>query len=177
MNIVEQTYTEAMPIGSLTEHPDNPRRGNDVAVAESVERTGFYGGIVVQKSTGFVLAGNTRLRVARESGSETVPAFVVDCDDEAATRILLADNRLSDIAEYDNHMLLRLLEDVNVHDSLDGTGYDETALDLLRASVDLDTPDTPLPPDGGFPGIDPESIDIDYRCPACGYEWSGLPSP
>jgi rubrerythrin len=28
----------------------------------------------------------------------------------------------------------------------------------------------------GFPLID-EDIETEYRCPACGYEWSGQPKP
>lgn len=177
MQVVDQEFIEAHPLGSLEQHPDNPRRGNDAAVSESIEATGFYGGVIVQKSTGYVLAGNTRVRAAQDAGAESVPAFVVDCDDDTARRILLADNRLSDIAEYDNHMLLRLLDETNAADDLYGTGYDELALELLRSAVDLDTPDDPEPPEGGFPEIDPDDLDTEYRCPSCQYEWSGSPRP
>lgn len=176
--LAPQEFVEAFPVADLVEHPDNPRRGNDVAVSESIEANGFYGAIIVQKATGHVLAGNTRLRAMREAGTETIPAMVVDCDDDVATRILLADNRLSDIAEYDNRLLLRLLDDVSEYEpELTGTGYDETALALLRAAVELDEPTPPEPPDGGFPDINPDDLDIEHRCPSCGYEWSGLPNP
>ena len=155
---VEQEYVEAYPVADLVEHPDNPRRGSDVAVTESIEANGFYGAVIVQKSTQFVLAGNTRLRSVREAGEESIPTMVLDCDDETATRILLADNRLSDLAEYDNRALLRLLDDVSEYEpTLLGTGYDEQAMALLRAAVDLDMPAPPIPPDAGFPDIDADA--------------------
>lgn len=176
---VEQEYVERYPVADLVEHPENPRRGNDVAVTESIEHNGFYGTVIVQRSTGHVLAGNTRLRAMRDAGSDSIPAMVVDVDDETATRILLADNRLSDLAEYDNRQLLRLLDDVSDYEpDLFGTGYDETALALLRAAVELDQPTPPPPPaDDEFPSIDPDDLKTSFRCPSCSYEWSGSPRP
>lgn len=177
VSVISQEFHEEYPIAEMIEHPDNPRRGNDVAVGESIEVNGFYGTVILQKSTGYVLAGNTRLRSSREKGAQTLPTMVVDCDDETATRILLADNRLSDLAEYDNRQLLRLLDDVSNYDpDLTGTGYDETALALLRSAVELELPEAPDAPEG-FPSIDADELDIAYRCPSCGYEWSGMPQP
>lgn len=130
--ILDQRYDPATKVGSLREHPDNPRQGNDTAVAASVEATGFFGAIMVQASTGYVIAGNTRLRVAQQAGAATVPAFHLDVDDDTARRILLADNRLGDLATYDEAALLELLQDMG---DLRGTGYDEADLDDLLATL------------------------------------------
>lgn len=132
MKQVTQEFDPAVQIGALTEHPKNPRRGNDAAVAESIEHNGFFGAVLIQKSTGYVLAGNTRLRVARRNGEASIPAFWLDVDDEEAERILLADNRMSDLAFYDDRALVELLE--ALHDSdggLDGTGYTDDQLALM----------------------------------------------
>lgn len=179
MEVADQEFHSAYKVSDLKQHPDNPRRGNDVAVAESIEANGFYGAVIAQKSTGFVLAGNTRLRASIEEGAETVPTFMLDCDDETATRILLADNRLSDLAEYDNRVLLRLLDDVAEYEpELTGTGYDDLSLSLLRAAVQFDEPSPPPPPpEEGFPDINPDDMGTQFRCPSCQYEWSGAPKP
>jgi hypothetical protein len=130
--IIDQRYDPAVEVGSLHEHPDNPRQGNDEAVAASVEATGFFGAVLVQASTGYVIAGNTRLRVAQAQGAATVPAFMLDVDDATAKRILLADNRLGDLATYDEAALLALLQEMG---DLTGTGYDEADLDDLLATL------------------------------------------
>lgn len=136
---VAQEFDPAIAVAAVTEHPDNPRRGDDAAVAESVEVNGFFGAILVHRPTGFVLAGNTRLRVMRDAGAETVPGFWIDCDEATARRILLADNRTSDLAFYDDQVLLDLLTAVQQTDSLLGTGYDSTAYELLLQAVSAES--------------------------------------
>lgn len=134
--VVDQVYDPAIPVADLIEHPDNPRRGDDSAVAQSVEANGFFGALLIHKETGHVLAGNTRLRTMRAAGETTVPGFWVDCDEATAKRILLADNRVSDLAYYEDTQLLALLE--SIHDeqgSLVGTGYDQPAFELLLQSA------------------------------------------
>ena len=119
-------------VDKLRCHPANPREGDVGAVWESIEQNGFFGALVVQKSSGHVLAGNHRLLAAREAGMDEVPVIYVDVDDEHAMRILLADNRTSDIATYDGEGLADLLEHLaSTDDGLAGTGYDGDALDEL----------------------------------------------
>jgi len=160
-----QVY-EDVPIDRLREHPSNPRRGNVDVIADSIDEHGFYGAVVAQRSTGFVLAGNHRLRAARAKGLTTVPTFLLDVDDDAARRILLVDNRASDLAEYDDELLRRLLAELDGEYA--GTGYDAAALDALLRDLEATTPDE-------FPAFD-ETAETAYRCPSCGYEWNGKPS-
>lgn len=133
---VDQEFNEAIPLADITEHPDNPRRGDDVAVAESVRANGFYGAVLVHKETGHVLAGNTRLRVAQEAGETSIPGFWIDCDEKTAKRILLADNRVSDLAYYDDQLLLDMLQMVDDENgNLVGTGYDSSSMELLMQAA------------------------------------------
>ena len=131
MKQAEQEFDPAIPLSKLSEHPANPRRGDDMAVAESVEAHGFFGAVLVQRSTGYVVAGNTRLRVAQAEGADRVPWFWLDVDDETAKRILLVDNRASDLAFYDDPALVALLGELRDSGTLDGTGYDTVAYELL----------------------------------------------
>lgn len=138
MRIVSQKYAKRQ-LSELKPHPDNPREGDVGAIHQSIEATGFYGALVVQKSTGHVLAGNHRLQAALHAGAKTLPVIEVDCDDETARRIMLADNRTSDLATYDTDALIASLTALG---DLDGTGYDGDDLDALIRSVqpfDLDT--------------------------------------
>lgn len=122
---------ETVPIGTLKHHPKNPRKGDVKSITESIEHNGFYGVVVAQKSTGYVLAGNHRMMAAKAAGLNSIPVAYVDVDDATALKILLADNRTNDLATYDNKELAELLADVSNTIGLDGTGFDEAFLDGL----------------------------------------------
>jgi len=131
-----QTYVAAQPIAELTLHPRNPRRGDIARIAASINANGFYGTVMVQRSTGFVIYGNHRLEAARQVGLTTVPALWVEMDDDAAARILLADNATSDAATYDEAELAALLEALAATDlGLAGTGWDQAEVDELLAAL------------------------------------------
>jgi len=125
------------PIGELKAHPDNPRQGDISAIAGSIQKNGWYGTIVAQRSTGYVRAGNHRLMAAKSIGMETVPVYWVDVDDEQANRILLADNRASDLATYDDSALADILANlVDTDLGLTGTGFDDADLEALLFDLD-----------------------------------------
>lgn len=136
---------ESVPVDGLITHPDNPRRGDVEAVASSIQSNGFYGAIVAQRSTRYVLAGNHRLRAARALGMTEVPVIWLDCDDDRAKRILIADNRSSDLATWDNPTLIALLKSF---DDLEGTLFDDEALAALSGQLlppgDADSVDIPM---------------------------------
>lgn len=138
MEVIKQEFDPEVPVDTIQQHPNNPRRGDDRVVSQSIEHNGFFGAILVQRSTGNILAGNTRYRSLLAQGATTVPAFWIDCDDEVATRILLADNRTSDLAFYDDEQLFALLQHLNDSEGLDGTGYDRAAYELLLQSTEAD---------------------------------------
>lgn len=145
--ITAQHYESAVPVESLRQHPENPRRGNVEAIEESINSTGFYGTVVAQEGTRYILAGNHRVQAARKAGLATVPVMWVECDTQTARRILLADNRTNDLATYDEEALRTLLETLaeeaeeSVALALAGTGFDEGALDDLIAKLDPPTLD------------------------------------
>lgn len=148
--VVKQEFDPAIPMKRLREHPRNPRRGRDDLVGDSIESNGFYGGVIVQRKTRYILAGNTRYRAMLAKGAETIPGFWVTCSDEIAERIMLADNRTSDMADYDAALLAELLDDLG--GDLSGTGYDVDDFDaLLEALIELDDELEPAPkPHTGF---------------------------
>jgi ParB-like chromosome segregation protein Spo0J len=120
-------------LDSLIEHPDNARRGDVTSIAASLEAHGQFAPIVVQASTRHVIKGNHTLRAARSLGWTTLSAVVLDVDDDQARRILLADNRTSDLGTYDEASLTDLL--ASLGGDLTGTGYDDGDLDARLAEL------------------------------------------
>ena len=135
--ILNQGY-EYVPIESVHPHPENPRQGDVGAICESIEANQFFGALVVQRSTGNILIGNHRHQAAAHKGLKQIPVIWVDCDDDRARRIMLADNRTNDLASYNDASLVALLQELDrTDDGLSGTGYDQDALDELLAELGM----------------------------------------
>lgn len=124
--------TATIKIDEVTPHPRNVREGDIGAISQSLESNGQYKPIVYQKSTGFILAGNHTWKAAKQLGWKTIGATAFDCNDEQALRILIADNRASDLATYNEKELFDVLQELaNSAAELDGTLYDGDDLDDL----------------------------------------------
>lgn len=160
MQILNSTY-ELVDTADLIVHPRNPNEGDIGAIVESIKSNGFYGAIVAQRSTRYVLAGNHRLQAATLCGIERVPVTWVECDERTALKILLADNRTGELAQRNVDALATLLYELARDDDMRGTGYDEEDLEGLlqdlEAPLDLDDVSMDGSQDGGA------------SCPQCGY--------
>lgn len=130
----DQRYEE-IPIASLQPHPNNPRQGDVASIAESIDTNGFFGAVIAQRSTGYILAGNHTWMAAKNAGMETIPTIWVDVDDARALRILLADNRTSDRAGYDKDALADVLRIASEAGSLTGTGYNKSDMSKLLKTL------------------------------------------
>lgn len=113
------------PLKELVPYYKNPRKGNIKAIAESLRELGQFKPIVVNRGTATgrpneVLAGNHTRLAAESLGWPTVDVSWVDVDEETAAKIVLADNRTSDLATYDDDALLDLIG--GLENSI-GTGY------------------------------------------------------
>jgi len=122
----------AVEINDLKSFPGNPRRGNIKKLKESLEASGQYKPIVVQKSTRHILAGNHLWFAAKELGWQTINVVEVDVDNTQAKKIVASDNRLGELGTYDEQELLDLLQDI----SLEGTGYESADVDDLLALLE-----------------------------------------
>ena len=158
-----------IPIGQPRPRKHNPRRGDIDAIAESLERSGQYRPIVVNKPTGEILAGNHTYAAAKRLGWTRIAATFVDVDEDQAARIVLADNRTADLGDYDDTLLLDLLKTLD--GDLLGTGYNQDDFDALAATDGAGS--GPVAPDE-FAEFD-EDASAEYKCPHCGYEWTGSP--
>ena len=119
---------------------------------------------VITNAKGVLIAGHGRLEAARALGMTEYPVVVNDLSSLDATRRMIGDNRLSQLAEPDTEALGELLRQLQAEDALVGTGYDDGAVDSLLAEI---------APDIEFKEYD-ENVEKDVKyctCPACGHKF------
>jgi ParB-like chromosome segregation protein Spo0J len=129
-------------IAALTPNPRNPNKHGDQQIAllaKIIKHQGWRSPITVSNRSGFVVVGHGRLEAAKLLQVEKVPVdyqdFVSEADEWAH---LIADNRLSEIAEMDEAALSILLKDLDGQIDRELTGFAEEDLNALLA------PDEPL---------------------------------
>lgn len=132
MSIIN-TRTKTVPVETLQPHPENPRIGNVDAIAASISANGFYGSVIAREGTNDILAGSHRWKAAQQAGLAKIPVTFIDVDDATARRIMLADNRTSELGSYNDDALLTLLDSFS--EDLVGTGYTDDDLNRLLRST------------------------------------------
>ncbi|TCS99136.1 DNA modification methylase [Tepidimonas ignava] len=128
---------EHWPIDRLLPYIRNARTHSEAQIAQiaaSIAEFGFTAPILAG-SDGVIVAGHGRLAAARKLGLTTVPVVVLDHLTPTQRRALvIADNRLAELATWDDAMLrveLEALQDEGF--DLDLTGFDADALAELLA--------------------------------------------
>lgn len=104
-------------VDELQQFHRNPRRGDVSEIAKSLKARGQYRPIVVNLGSltgrkNEILAGNHTWLAARSLGWSHIDATTVDVDDSDAASIVVADNRLADLGEYDAEDLSVVLQQI-----------------------------------------------------------------
>lgn len=101
MNVQEIKLKDIKP------YEKNPRKNDDAVpyVAESIKQFGFKVPIVIDKNN-IIVAGHTRYKAAKKIGFKSVPCIIADdLTDEQIKAFRLADNKVSEKAEWDLDLL------------------------------------------------------------------------
>lgn len=131
---------------------NNPRKNDKAidAVMHSIEEFGFKNPIVIDKD-GVIISGHTRRLAAIKLGMTEVPCIVGNHLSEAQVKAFrLADNRVAEIATWDEDLLKEEMKNVLDMD-LDIYGFDiGTVEDIMQEETGIKT----------------------HKCPKCGAEWT-----
>jgi DNA modification methylase len=141
------------PIGDLKPDRANPRRHSKKQIrqiARSIATFGFNVPVLVDGEDK-VIAGHGRLLACRDLGWGEVPTLCLDHLSPAQARaFMIADNRLSEIASWDNRLLAEQLKDLSLLGldfSIEVTGFEIAEIDLRIASLDDPPPPAEDPAD------------------------------
>lgn len=163
-NPINDNQVYDVPVSALVGFPGNARQGALVPLMESLRVNGQFRPIVVRRETREILAGNHTWKAAKQLNWKTVKVtYVENISDDDAKRIVLADNRLNDLATYNVPDLTALLDSLP---TLEGTGFDNYEMVNLEAAFSEPAPNVSETLGNGETKV-PRTI----TCPNCSHAW------
>src|SRR5712675_3052367 len=130
------------PIHEVKPDPKNPRvhsKKQIRQIAASIKAFGFNVPILIDRE-GNVVCGHGRLSACRELGWSEVPTLCLDHLTPAQARaFMIADNRLTEIASWNDKLLAEQLKDLSLLGldfSIEVTGFEIGEIDLRIAALD-----------------------------------------
>ena len=163
-------------LSDLTPDPQNARKRTDRStelIKESFGRYGAARSIVIDEENR-VLAGNGTIEGAKAAGIKNVRIIETDGDEIIAVKrtglsedekvgLALADNRTSDLSEWDQEMLHRLSEEHDLSPWFEQEDFQE-----LLGSSDI----SGIEESQGAQELDPSAFsEFQHACPRCGFEF------
>jgi hypothetical protein len=154
-----------VPIGSIKPWAKNPRANEQAvgSIAASIERFDFNAPIIVCRKTNEIVAGHTRYKAAQQLGLTEVPIRYTDLTPERAYEYAIADNKLGEIAKWDNGILSQLLTEYRADFNLPTMGFNDKELKLsIGGVVEVAAPIKPA--HKPKKRVEVESSDLDPMC-------------
>lgn len=114
-------------------YKNNPRSNDDAVdyVANSIKEFGFKVPIVIDKDN-TIITGHTRLKAAKRLGIDKIPCIMADeLSEEQIKAFRIADNKVSEVSEWDYEKLYIELDDIDINMSLFG-------LDICTEEIEND---------------------------------------
>lgn len=138
---IDCAFDKMVKVGDLIPNPQNPNKHPKEQIelfARVIEYQGWRSPIIVSKRSGMIVKGHGRLLVAKYLGLEEVPVDFQDYESEAMELYdLSSDNRIAELSEIDNKMLLNLFENLDTGEvDFELSGYDEKFYKELAHSFD-----------------------------------------
>ena len=131
-NIIYKKTKDIIP------YDKNPRKNDEAVkyVAESIKEFGFKVPIIID-SNNIVVAGHTRLKASKLLKLDEVPCIIADdLNEEQVKAFRLADNKVSEFAEWDFELLSEELDDI-LNIEMSDFGFD-LSLDLPSEEKEIE---------------------------------------
>lgn len=116
-------YEKLIDIDSIVPHKDNnnkhPKKQIEL-LSKLIKNHGFRHPLIISKRSNFLVAGHGRLEAAKLLGMKEVPVDYQDFENEAMEyAFLTSDNKSSDLAIFDDAMMIETIKSLNLDDSFD----------------------------------------------------------
>jgi DNA modification methylase len=162
-NAYRDLSIQRVPTADLKPNPRNPRKHSDrqiSQIAHSIGTFGFNVPILIDRDN-YILAGHGRWRAGQKLGLHDVPAIRLDLAEAEARAFMIADNRLAELATWDDRVLagqLSELSELSLDFSLEATGFTMGEIDLRIEGLSDETTASDdeadrLPPTANQPAV------------------------
>ncbi|MBV6486863.1 MAG: hypothetical protein GHHEDOFH_00800 [Pseudorhodoplanes sp.] len=143
---------ESLPLDQIVKNEDNARQHNSKQIeklTQSIRIFGFLVPVIVDDGN-LLLCGHARAEAAQQAGIVTVPAIRVSHLNELQKRaFMIADNRLAELASWDEALLkneLQFLSECDIDFDFSAIGFETPELDfILNGSAPGDVEEDRLP--------------------------------
>jgi len=139
---------EQLNINDIKPYDKNPRK-NDKAVdrvANSIKEFGFQQPIVVDKDM-VIVVGHTRYKAAQKLKLSQIPVVIADVSEEKLQAYRIADNKLNELAEWDDDLLFEEISEITARGDEQLTGFSAEEINAILNKADetayttkIDTP-------------------------------------
>lgn len=127
---VEGKAAEWADLATLKPWAKNPRKNEQTIdrVVASIKQFGFGAPLLARKKTREIIAGHTRALAAEKLGMKRVPVRFLDLTEKQAHALAIADNKIPEYSQWDDHLLPEVLgefrEDIPLFEAT-GFSYNE----------------------------------------------------
>lgn len=127
-------------VTKLVPNPMNPNTHPDSQIqllGRIIRQAGWRAPITVSNRSGFIVKGHGRLAAALLEGVKEVPVDYQNYTNEAEEYAdLIADNRIAELAEIDNRILVDVFAEINTEEiPVELTGFTESEVEVLIHSM------------------------------------------
>ena len=159
---------EQLAVEALSPYALNSRTHDDAQVAQiaaSIREFGFTNPVLIDAKGG-IIAGHGRVLAARKLGLSKVPCLRLShLTDTQRRAYVIVDNKLALNAQWDPQLLEAELQGLHaVTFDMALLGFEAVELQAAMG-IDMDTHQSRTKE------IDPESFDMECKCPKCGFEF------
>ena len=161
--------TVSMKVSDLSQDPANARKHDDRnidSIIASLRRFGQQKPIVVDASN-VVRAGNGTLEAAKRLGWDFIECVKTSLKGSDAIAYAIADNRTSELAEWDSDILAAQLSGLLTDDEAlaNAAGFSAEEIEGMLEKLSDE-------PESSSEEIDPEDFSLEHKCPKCGFEFN-----
>lgn len=128
-------------IEDLIPYENNPRDNEEAVqyVKNSIKEFGFKVPMVIDKDN-VIVAGHTRYKASKELGLKEVPCIIADdLNEEQIKAFRLADNKVSDKAEWDFNMLDAELANIDI--DMTEFGFEDMDINIDEFGTEFELPE------------------------------------
>jgi len=144
---MEKYKIKHIDIDSLQPFGKNPKKHPESqikAVAKSIQEFSWTNPIlaIIHENKNLVIAGHARLEAAKSINLKQVPVIFLDISYEKAIAYNIADNKLAELAEWDEPLLAEILKNMD-EEIVSLTGFEDNEIQRLLDSIKEITEDEP----------------------------------